>query len=354
MAEDLPKPFSPASDDEKVKPQEVRINSDNFLPYLAGIYDDENVRLVFSNQLNLPDVAGGLKELAETTQEGDIYESKQKEQILKGLTNKSTPQSELTQNLVSGLREEMSRLANRRGHVERSRSLYLDLTNKAVRFSDIRQHQYTHGEVDTGEIFARGDLPLIEVHTHPKDVLPSPVDYFRLLVKVSGGNTRLLKCAIILGPNVQILALATPETALLEPDQLRKEIDAATDLSDDEKKRQDQLMQRLSRVTKGGLEWPVKRAESMSQSFLEINRMYEKGLLTEAEELRLRDEESKKTKHEVEEYGAKTRRIHNKAFDKLFSYEERQFNTKLMQFARDMRIKLYFSTNFQDFFEFTA
>lgn len=65
----------------------------------------------------------------------------------------------------------MSQLANLKGYVERSRSLYLNLTNKSVRFSDIRQHQYTHGEVDTGEIFARGDIPLIEVHTHLEDGL---------------------------------------------------------------------------------------------------------------------------------------------------------------------------------------
>lgn len=96
MAEDLPKLYPPASD-EKVKPQEVRINSDNVLPYLAGMYDDENVRLVFSNQLNLPDVASGLKELAETTQEGEVFEAEQKERMLKGL--QSISQSEHTQNL---------------------------------------------------------------------------------------------------------------------------------------------------------------------------------------------------------------------------------------------------------------
>lgn len=140
----------------------------------------------------------------------------------------------------------------------------------------------------------------------------------------------------------------------MQPDQLRKEVAAASDLSDDEKKRQDQLMQRLQRVAKGGLEWPLKRSELILQNFLEIDHMYAKGLLTEAEALRLTEAESEKTKHEVEEYGTKTRRIQGKAFDKLFSYQKRQFNTKLMQFAKDMRIKLYFSTNFQDFFEFTA
>ncbi len=96
-----------------------------------------------------------------------------------------------------------------------------------------------------------------------------------------------------------------------------------------------------------------KRFDSLGRRQQIIDK-YRRGLLTEAKVKRLADEEASKKEQTYKKYDDKFIRVANKILDKYLGYGKRLTNTELMQFVRDMKIKLYSSTDFQNFTEFSA
>lgn len=330
------------------------VDSGNFIDYLVGdsrfIYSKPRI----AESLSLPFLTPALEELLSTTKEGYVFSDEVREKVAQTVDTKKeesvAPDVKEIREAISG---SFSDLLNLKGSVERSRTLFCDGDDGSIRISDIKQHKFDRGSVDTMEIWERGDFPLMEMHTHPKNVLPSPVDYYRMLLRLGDSNFRLVPAAVVVCPDLQILAVATPETLLLTKEILDKRIASAEEQTAEEIKRLNTLNSRAE-VIKVSTKLLQKNMNAFFAKQIENIDYYQKGHLTE-EELKIFEENLHRSFSEkASKLTEKTGRIQKRALDKLFGYSRFLINQQLMVFAREMNVALYMSTNFADFRRFSA
>lgn len=108
--------------------------------------------------------------------------------------------------------------ASKKADVENSSVIYYDPKEKAIAASPVNFGEVEEVELSTLEVLIDGNRPMIEIHTHPDDSLFSVQDYSRMLVDFHNGM-RLVKAIMVLCPNIQVLAIATNRTPLLDVDE---------------------------------------------------------------------------------------------------------------------------------------
>lgn len=344
--------------EKRTHPSVMLINSDNFLAYLVGEGDfayAENGRFRFSKKLRLPYLTSSLIELFESTQPGNVFSDQDREASSKTDFTETSFETEQAKEAYRKLTTELEDFAHMQAVVERSRTVYLDYNDNQFRVSPITHHRFDAGKVDTIDIWNQGNLPLMEIHTHPDNTLLSPVDYWRILGRVfSDSPEGLIRSAILICPDIQILAVATNETQLIEPSMFDERIGRALKFIPQENQRLESLRARFLAAHQASMNLLVKRYEASHQNIIQIDKMYAKGLLTEEETNRLLEENHQQAIRETRYGQERSARVMGRANNHLWDYNNYLFNFYLLKFAREMGIKLYASTNFTDFQEFSA
>ena len=99
---------------------------------------------------------------------------------------------------------------------ERSLVLFYNTEEGVVEGAPITHGTYGEVELMTANYASEINIPYLEMHTHPIDSLFSPLDYGNLITKADDESQSIVRGIAVAGPNIQILALATPHTPLLE------------------------------------------------------------------------------------------------------------------------------------------
>lgn len=74
------------------------------------------------------------------------------------------------------------------------------------------------------EFYTEDTFPMMTIHTHPINSLPSLDDYGPLVNKIAEPNIREINSGLIICPNVQVLYLATPETPFLSDKEYERKL----------------------------------------------------------------------------------------------------------------------------------
>lgn len=104
--------------------------------------------------------------------------------------------------------------AKKQAPAERGTVFYYDPDTDNYQISPIEHGSFTSVKSSIVEVGSSGKMPLIRFHTHPIVALPSPMDY-SFMVLQSGTSARFINAIMVLCPQMQILALATPQTPFL-------------------------------------------------------------------------------------------------------------------------------------------
>lgn len=201
----------------------ITIDSDHLVGYLIarGFVAKESQ---FSPSLDLSRFTAFIEDLYIERQEGFVSSKENRTILLEAAEWIRTTSGHNAKFVTKGMIRNLEMFANRKADVESSSVIYFDTNEKVITVSPINFGEFERVEVSTLDILKKGNLPMIEIHTHPSDNLFSPIDYLRMLVDLDCG-TPVVKSIMVLCPNMQVLALATRETPALDVDEANERLE---------------------------------------------------------------------------------------------------------------------------------
>lgn len=340
------------------QPYEVRrkieIDSGNLLDYLMILETSafKPAEVHFASILDLGIIEPFLRELHAEEKLGYIHGEKERE------TFKNFELELIKHPVVREVERERrarwQKVFEAQEPVERYRSIFLNKNDNQIYVTPSVHGTYTRVTSDTIDLFEEGHTPLFEIHTHPANTLFSHFDYARLSLVTVDGAFRALKGTILLCPDLQLLALATPETMLFTITQLDKFLDRY-DL------KKTTIGSRISNLTKRMVNITDKPYEKRIEIMLKGNRLiceeeqhYIKGLYSEEEYKRALDETTKESLQKLDAFYDKYEQTALNKMRALKAERNMLYILNELEIAREVNPKLYIATDFRHFKEFTA
>ncbi len=227
------------------------------------------------------------------------------------------------------------------GEGEVSKTIYFDMKTGSVSATDTVSGDLSSVRSSIYDAVGESQRPLIEMHNHPGDSLPSVVDYRFMILGDPETRERAVRAIMVLTPQRQILALVTDETPFLTHDQIdqlfAEREEPNSQYEGEEGKRLKTLENRLKIVDN----FALKTLKRSLEGGLEAAR-----LASSMSDLKERNSGIQEEFSQVMTRVGKVRpRVLGKHLDQLYKV----FTGIQLQFARDMGIKLYTSTDFKNF-----
>lgn len=324
----------------------TEVNSDTFYYYLFSNLGLFSKHITFANQLDLGYFYPVFKHVYDSV---EIMKTPDTDPITKFVLGdlEGTVEGELLKTTLDNIEISKQLVLPK----ERSATIFYDPSTNQNGFTDVNQGDFTTVDSPTAKVIKEGKRPIIEVHTHPINSLPSPPDYANMLTELEG--IRAVRAIAVLNPNNQILALVTEQTPGIEPEIVQSKIPDMVSktyygLDPQEVKRLFDLKRRFSFIFNAEKKVKVNLVKNLAQiaesqginslddpkleaivnDFIEIQRCISLGLRLE----NLRDNSGKKM------------------------YDKERKITELVNylFAQQIKVQLYFSTNMRNFTKFTA
>jgi len=239
------------------------------------------------------------------------------------------------------------------GEVEITRTIYTDKETGEIKYFDVSDYHDASVGASRGDGRRLGQTVLLELHTHVGESLPSIRDFAPLIMGVPELQRRVLNAIMILGPKTQILALATDAAQILTPQQtaslvaewMQKSDEAAQESAAPHAKSMGTIEQVLVRSVQRQL------AGHMEASSTHVDRLIaaaDRG--EDLEGVRGQQEDAvrefERKRDETIQRGMKLHEgpaaRHEEAINTSFKETQREF-------AKQMGIKLYRSTDFRHF-----
>ena len=264
---------------------------------------------------------------------------------VKRLKAKNPRVIDFLKDMLPEIEEEISGEIFMRADGERFAVIYIDPRDNTLSMTDPTLGTYDSVKNSKAyEISSEGKRPIKTLHTHPVDSFISPPDFYQMLIPDNGGK-RLINGQLVLCPTLQLMALVTNQTPLLQPE----------DAYD--------LVQYWKRKAGGEIEEGAELKLIVEQ--IEIARGAEfERILHKASNLVVAIKQTsisanairrmlKEVKKAQTQYEVVCRRYENQSGDAQSKFNLYQ-NHQLLQFARDIKVVLYISHNSADFYQFTA
>lgn len=321
----------------------AKIGSKNFVGYLLGKKESDEGELMrgdlddFEKEIEIPEeIHQAIKEMYEEKREGQmmgpVHRARQAETA-----------SQLEE-YIPGITNYLDKSSEQSVTAEQVRVVYTDMDTQKIA---VTSSTFGYGyEADVTPAFQeaieKNGLPLIIVHTHPKDILFSPEDYSGMMIKVTTGNNsaRLMNAAIVLLPDgMQLMAVATKDTPMLEQNEVQQLL--TTENEESQSKKMRLLTKSLDLLS---------QISERKRIIIGVNQIKE---LVGEKYAAVVDEQAKQFKiqpGELEQLEDIAKQVEAEALNS----RAKTNNTELVAFAKRMEIKLYFSQDMRIFKEFTA
>ena len=190
--------------DEEYFPEKVTVNEEELPYFLVGGEYFPFVDWDFPDTLHLPEITPAFDELYNNRHLVPLFSKKDKEIGTAAFQQIAAVSEEPLENPYEELVEG-----------ERSMVLFFNSEEGYVASTQISYGTYGDVELMTADYMSEVNIPYLEMHTHPVDSLFSPLDYGNLITKGDDESQSIVRGIAVAGPNVQVLALATPHTPLL-------------------------------------------------------------------------------------------------------------------------------------------
>lgn len=335
-------------------PTSPLIHSNNFVHFLLDATVTPSSES-FARTLDIALFKPVAEHLYSERQEGFILNEQERQQLLdsrkedKDVLNMS-PQGRAA---MEDLNKHTTEFANLQGVVERSSVSYIDPSTYMFEYTQANHGAYSECRILIGQILEEEKIPLLEDHTHPHNHLFSPIDYVRLLSSLDGEH-RIVRAIRVLCPDMQLLALPTSDTPLLDIEEALKlvdEWDQEYTTDDDIQKKLTEKCERIMRYTFGSL---VRIQKYGGERIIALDRASVGGQWSEAQLKESIDREVAEIRFIRDRIADEYERSYSTSFRALCDYSERKVNYGLIEFARDMALKLYISRDMQHYMAFSA
>ncbi len=300
----------------------------------------------FPPQLDFSLFAGVHKELYENYE--DVPEVPDADSHLAALTEQyallGTPEGR-------ALLEELKAIYYQKAAGERSTIIFFDRESGNLKRTPLSFGDITSTSSDYNMVIQEKGIPVINIHTHPRNAFFSIQDFSSMLTRAFSDEMPFDYASTVLCPDYQILAIATAETPVMELtefEQLRDTYRA----SPEEQKRMDELRKRKAKV-----EGMLATFNSNSEKNLQE---YQRTLLEEVgnqpDILKARIQQWAQDCQDFfdNDFSPRFNRVYAKASQQSNDYAAEVLNRNAVAFARAMNLKLYMATDGAHFREFSA
>ena len=239
---------------------------------------------------------------------------------------------------------------------ERSATVFYDETAGELGLTEVRFGEAFKGTYEL--VINSDDGPvrhrLFVMHTHPFDSLPSTIDYQPVLFGDPEIGHRFAPGIIVLCPDMQILALATGETPILSPDVVTQYVRSfeLNDISD-----KDATYQSYEQVAQAAASIQQVHEDAIRRSAeryaLMTNRV-NSGRLDAKTAARILKRRLQREQARAEREGTALTDKAGKHLANAHTTENRYINSLNIAFARSIGVKLYVSSDMENFDEFSA
>lgn len=320
----------------------AKIGTSNFTEFLTGrstTYSGDAIRADlddFEKQIEVPEpVHQAIKEMYEQKREGSFASpaSEERERQMAAQVDLLSP----------GLGEEFLKREKKNETLEQARVVFED-----PQTGELGSTASTFGYGSEVSLFepiqeaiGQGCLPVLPIHTHPRDANLSFDDYSLMLTGIGNNqHDRLMTSTMVLLPSMQILALATKDTPVFGNGQ---DLDKFKSSHHEEFRQNEillmkqfiELMQKLAKRQD-----LIKMAEMVRSTLGEKHKDVVEQALSQYD---IKGGESE----ELEQMMAAAQKKGTDASAKLI-------NSALIAFGRELHVKLYFSLDMRNFKEFSA
>lgn len=316
--------------DQPKKPvdQMGMVTSESFFSFLYGTVSNfPYKRWGFSRQLDLSCLTHVMEDMYGSTQEVFVNSEEDRDRLRRDFKESTGKEAE-------------GDWINKKGHAERTVTIYCGHDLRLYR-SGVTHGNYSSVRPSTWDIYDRGEIPLLEIHTHPHDQLPSPADYLRLLLEGYYEGRRTVQGIMVLTPSRQILALPTPQTPLLSDTEADQLVDEASR----------EIKEKVNLIESKGKQRIDAIAQKISTSFeivmKELVKKVASGELSPEEGM----QQAKASKERVDQLGPLIISRIEQGYSRKNNHE---VNIALVDFARVNNIQLFTSTDMANFHIATA
>lgn len=333
---------------------DFEVNSDSLFTYLLAT-DNTYFRgqVTFAPSLDLGEIEPFLRELSEEVEIDYVFSEEDRQKLENDFGE--VPLDSIRLDGIRAIevkRRKMLRdILNEKRPAERYRSIYCGKDDDIIRVTPITHGSYAAVVSDTIEVYSRGDEPLFEIHTHPINSLFSDSDYQRMIMNVTkAGVFRLVKGAIVVCPDIQVMALAAPETIFLTIDDKDRFI-ARHNLDNSPL---GQRLVEINRMIMEAINRPfflhMQLYSDLLKELYEDEKYYTRGLYSKEEFEVIEQKLSDLKARTLEEAWEKT----NLEVDGYLDERRRTGNQIELEIAREVNPKLYIATDFRHFTAFSA
>lgn len=335
---------------------DVEVDSSNLFAYLITLDDSYfKGKVSFAPELDLEIVEPYLRRLHSSEKIDFVLPLETREKFEERINFVNGIQHDVIKEIEQQRNTYLKELAYDQEAVERAQCLYYDRQSSKILITPTVHDSYSSTTIDTFNIFQEGDYPLFEIHTHPVNSLFSELDYLRMMMNFTPDFPyRILKGAIVLCPDFQIMALATPETKLLLPketDNFLKEYDLKqSDLGRQIIDINTHLMDKINEPFNKGINFYVESLQKMAVE----EKNYEHGLYSENEKYIVFNSIGEEF---CTNYSAALNELNyfiDYGSDDLRTRRRKLYFQNELEIARDVNPKLYMATDFRHFKAFTA
>jgi hypothetical protein len=244
----------------------------------------------------------------------------------------------------------------KKGDAERTQTIFYDDENHLLRVSPIAHGDFASVKTATLQYMDDMMIPYLEIHTHPDNSLPSPVDYTRMITQGYESGRAIVRGMMVLCPDIQILALPTPFTPVLSPDNAAKVIAQASTAFKEiflplEIKRRERIIKignaAVTRLaTLSGEKQDIEKEE--------IERREFDGAISQSEGAELREELNAEFDTFYQMLADRQRFLTLSSNIKFYQKQRLAENQMFIQFARQLNIELFTSIDMEKFTSWTA
>ncbi len=249
------------------------------------------------------------------------------------------------------LLEELKTIYYQKAAGERSTIIFFDRETGYLKRTPLSFGDITSTSNDYNMVIREKGIPVINIHTHPKNAFFSIQDFSSMLTPAFSDEMPYDYASTVLCPDYQILAIATAETPVMELTEFEKLRDEYR-ISPEEQKRMDELRKRKAKV-EGMLAAFNSNSEQNLQDY-QRTLLEEVGNQPDILQVRIQQWALKCRDFFDNDFSPRFNRAYSKASQQSDDYAAQVYNGNAVAFARAMNLKLYMATDGAHFREFSA
>lgn len=332
------------------------LDTSNFWSFLLDKANHPKAGFRTAEIFSLPELKPGLVEMYAAARVDFVHDEvtrlRARQAAEEAVRQTIDPSNEYFQRRLDRELRRVEQQYGKKEEMERFRNVHFNPFDNTYNFGPIYEGEAYKSSSDIFDVLEEGKEPLLEIHTHPRNSLPSPSDYARMIMG-KNPDTRVLKGGLLLTPDFQILSIATPRTPIMASKTALRLVELYEDTDNEDHQRNKwlsrwyflvpEISKRLTtKALSEGFAKMMDFVEELGDQGLSEQEIVKRALLFEKEV-------DAEVDQKLDVIYKKNERTGERVGLKLDSHLRASENRDCWEFARAIDVQLYLSTDMTNY-----